>query len=90
MAQIQVKQQAIEAQQQADAAKLQQMMAQHADETQIELLKQHQEAAIAVRQQNLQAFIDQQQMILEAHKHAAQLDSQQKIAKMRPGGALDR
>jgi hypothetical protein len=89
MAQIQVKQQAIEAQQQADAAKLQQMMAQHADETQIELLKQHQEAAIAVRQQNLQAFIDQQQMILEAHKHAAQLDSQQKIAKMRPGGKLD-
>jgi hypothetical protein len=90
MAQVQVKQQAIEAQQQADAAKLQQMMAQHADETQIELLKQHQEAAIAVRQQNLQAFIDQQQMILEAHKHAEQLDSQQKIAKMRPGGSLDK
>jgi hypothetical protein len=90
MAQVQVKQQAIEAQQQADAAKLQQMMAQHADETQIELLKQHQEAALAVRQQNLQAFIDQQQMILEAHKHAAQLDSQQKIAKMRPGGSLDK
>jgi hypothetical protein len=90
MMQVQVKQQAIEAQQQADAAKLQQMMAQHADETQIELLKQHQEAAIAVRQQNLQAFIDQQQMILEAHKHAAQLDSQQKIAKMRPGGSLDK
>jgi hypothetical protein len=32
--------------------------------------------------------IDQQQMMLEAHKHAAQLDSQQKIAKMRPGGSL--
>ena len=90
MAQVQVKQQAIEAQQQADAAKLQQMMAQHADQTQIELLKQHQEAAIAVRQQNLQAFIDQQQMVLDAHKHAAQLDSQQKIAKMRPGGSLDK
>jgi hypothetical protein len=90
MAQVQVKQQAIEAQQQADQAKLQQMMAQHADEAQIEILRQHQEAALAVRQQNLQAFIDQQQMILDAHKHAAQLDTQQKIAKMRPGGALDK
>jgi hypothetical protein len=90
MAQVQVKQQAIEAQQQADAMKLQQMQAQHADETQIEVMRQHQEAALAVRQQNLQAFIDQQQMILDAHKHAAQLDSQQRIAKMRPGGSLSK
>jgi len=89
MAQVQVRQQAIEAQKQADAEKLQQMMAQHADETQLELLRQHQEASIAVREQNLQAFIDQQQMILEAHKHAATLDNQAKIAKMRPGGKLD-
>ena len=68
----------------------QQMMAQHADETQLELLRQHQEASLAVREQNLQAFIDQQQMILDAHKHATQLDNQQKIAKMRPGGKLDK
>lgn len=88
MAQVQAKQQAIEAQQQADAAKLQQMAAQHQDETQIELLRQHQEAALAVRQQNLQSWLDQQQMILEAHKHAATLDNQNRIAKMRPGGSL--
>lgn len=88
MAQVQVKQQAIEAQKEADAAKLQQMMAQHANETQLEVMRQHQEAALAVRQQDLQSFIDQQQMILEAHKHATALDNQQRIAKMRPGGSL--
>lgn len=90
MAQVQVKQQAIEAQKEADAQKLQQMASQHADEAQLEIMRQHQEAALAVREQNLQAFIDQQQMMLEAHKHAAQLDSQQKIAKMRPGGSLSK
>ena len=90
MMQVQVKQQAIEAQKQADAMKLQQAMAQHVDEAHLEIMRQNMEAQIAERQQNLQAFIDQQQMILEAHKHAAQLDTQQKIAKMRPGGALDK
>jgi hypothetical protein len=64
------------------------MAQQHADQTQLEIMRQHQEAAIAVREQNLQTWLDHQQMILEAHKHAAQLDSQQKIAKMRPGGSL--
>ena len=88
--QVQVKQQAIEAQQQADAAKLQQAMAQHATEAQLEAMRQQQEASLAVRQQNLQAFIDQQQMLLDAHKHAASLDNQQRIAKMRPGGKLDK
>jgi hypothetical protein len=48
------------------------------------------EAALEIRQQNIQAFIDQQQMILEAHKHATQMDNQQKIAKMRPGGKLNK
>lgn len=89
MAQVQVKQQAIEAQQQADAAKLQQMMAEHQDQAHIELIKQQQESALAIRQQNLQAFIDQQQMMLEAHKHIATLANQAHIAKMRPGGRLD-
>jgi hypothetical protein len=89
MMQVQVKQQAIEAQKQADAMKLQQMEQQRVGEAQLEMMRQHMEAAIAVREQNLQAFIDQQQMVLEAHKHAAQLDSQQKIAKMRPGGKLN-
>jgi hypothetical protein len=90
MAQVQVKQQAIEAQRQADAAKLQQMQEQHVNEAQLEIMRQHMEAALAVREQNLQAFIDQQQMLLEAHKHAQQMDNQQKIAKMRPGGKLDK
>ena len=90
MAQVQVKQQAIEAQKQADAAKLQQAMQQHVDEAHLEIMRQNMEAQIAEREQNLQTFIAQQQMTLEAHKHAAQLDSQQKIAKMRPGGKLDK
>lgn len=88
--QVQVKQQAIEAQQQTDAAKLQQAIEQHANESQLEAMRQQMEASLAVRQQNLQAFIDQQQMLLDAHKHAAQMDSQQRIAKMRPGGKLDK
>jgi hypothetical protein len=88
MAQVQVKQQAIEAQRDADAQKIQQMAAQHADQAQLEILRQHQEAAIAVREQDLQAWLDQQQMILEAHKHAASEDTKQRIAKMRPGGSL--
>jgi hypothetical protein len=90
MMQVQVKQQAIEAQREANATKIQQMQAQHVDETQLELRRQQMEAALEQQQQHLQFFIDQQQMILEAHKHAAQLDSQQKIAKMRPGGSLDK
>jgi hypothetical protein len=90
MMQVQVKQQAIEAQREANAMKIQQMQAQHVDEAQLELRRQQMEAALEQQQQHLQFFIDQQQMILEAHKHAAQLDSQQKIAKMRPGGSLDK
>jgi hypothetical protein len=90
MAQVQVKQHAIEAQKEADAAKIQQMIAQHVSEAQIESARQQMEAALEIRQQNIQAFIDQQQMILEAHKHATQMDNQQKIAKMRPGGKLNK
>jgi hypothetical protein len=90
MAQVQVKQQAIEAQKEADAAKIQQMIAQHVSEAQIESARQQMEAALEIRQQNIQAFIDQQQMILDAHKHATQMDNQQKIAKMRPGGKLNK
>jgi hypothetical protein len=90
MAQVQVKQQAIEAQREADQMKLQQMAAQHADEAQLEIMRQHQEAALALREQNLQTWLDHQQMLLEAAKHSAQLDNQAKIAKMRPGGALNR
>jgi hypothetical protein len=90
MMQVQVKQQQIEQQRQDNDAKLQQMMAQHVNEAQLEIARQHMEAALEVRQQDLQSWIDQQQMILDAHKHAAQLDNQAKIAKMRPGGALDK
>ena len=90
MMQVQVKQQAIEAQREANAMKLQQAQAQHMDEAHLEIMRQNMEAQLAVRQQDLQAFIDAQEMRLEAAKHAAQLDNQAKIAKMRPGGALDK
>jgi hypothetical protein len=66
------------------------MAAQHADEAQLEIMRQHQEAALALREQNLQTWLDHQQMLLEAAKHSAQLDNQAKIAKMRPGGKLNK
>lgn len=90
MAQVQVKQQQVEQQAQADQQKIQLAAAQHVDQMHLQAMKDQAESALALRQQNLQAWIDQQQMKLEAEKHAATLDNQQKIAKLRPGGKLDK
>jgi hypothetical protein len=90
MAQVQVKQAALEQQAQMDQQKIQLMAQQHVDSAQLEEAKMNAQSALALRQQNLQAWIDKQQMELEASKHAATLDTQQKIAKMRPGGALNK
>jgi hypothetical protein len=87
--QVQLKQQQIAQQAQDNQAKLQLMAQKHASDAQIEQAKAQMESDLALRQQNLQAWLDQQQMVLDAHKHAATLDSQAKIQKLRNGGRLD-
>jgi hypothetical protein len=87
-AQVQQKQLQIELQQQSDQAKIQAMIQKHASDAQIEQAKAEMESQLAIRQQDLETFLQQQQMVIDAHKHAATLDNQARIAKMRPGGSL--
>jgi hypothetical protein len=89
MAQVQLKQSQIEEQAQANQSKLELMAAQHASTAQIQAAKDTMEAQIAIRQQDLQGWLDLHQMQLEAAKHAATISSNERIAKMRPGGRLD-
>jgi hypothetical protein len=87
-AELQMKQQQLQQQAQEGQAKLQLMAQKHASDAEIAQAKAQLESQLAVRQQDIQAWLNQQEMALEAHKHAAQLDNQAKIAKMRPGGSL--
>jgi hypothetical protein len=89
-AEMQLKQQQIMQQQQDNQAKLQLMAQKHESDANIAAAKAHMEADLAVRQQNLQAWLDQQQMALDAHKHASEQDTKVRVAKMKPGGALDK
>jgi hypothetical protein len=89
MAQVQMKQQQIVQAQQEGQAKLQLLAAKHASDAEIAQAKAEMESQLAVRQQDLETWLNHQQMIIEAHKHAATLDNQARIAKMRPGGRLD-
>jgi hypothetical protein len=66
------------------------MAQKHASDAEIAQAKAQLESQLAVRQQDIQAWLNQQEMALEAHKHAARLDNQAKIAKMKPGGALNK
>jgi hypothetical protein len=90
MAQLQVKQQQAQTQAEFGQQKLQIDAAKHVSEAQLQGEKMQMEGEIALRQQNMQGWLDVQQMKLEAAKHATQLDNQAKIAKMRPGGKLDK
>jgi hypothetical protein len=56
----------------------------------IQAARDHMEAALEVRRQAVETWLAEQQMKLDAAKHAATLDNQSKIAKMRPGGKLDK
>jgi hypothetical protein len=89
-AQVQAKQQQIMLQQQSDQAKIEAMIQKHASDVQIEQAKAEMESQLAVRQQDLQAFLEQQQMVIDAHKHAAEQDAKVQIAKLRPGGAINK
>jgi hypothetical protein len=90
MAQVQVKQQEMQMRGAMDQQKLQLEAAKGEGQLQLQAQNAHAQAEIALRQQNLQGWLDTQQMKLEAAKHAATIDSSEKIAKMRPGGALDK
>jgi hypothetical protein len=87
-AQVQAKQQQIMLQQQSDQAKIEAMVAKHASDAQIAQAKDEMESQLAIRQQDLQAFLEQQQMVIDAHKHATEQDTKVQIAKLRPGGSL--
>jgi hypothetical protein len=92
---LQIKQQQLQQAQQEGQAKLALMAQQHATDVQIEQYRAQMEADLAVRQQNLQAWVDAHQMALDAHKHAAEMkqkdaESKAKISQMRKGGALNK
>ncbi len=89
-AELQMKQQQLQQQAQEGQAKLQLMAQKHASDAEIAQAKAQMEAELATRQQDIQAWLSQHEMALEADKHAATLDNQAKIAKMKPGGALNK
>ena len=93
-AEIQIKQQQLESQKQEGLMKIQLMAAQHASDAQIAQAKADREAQLAVRQQNLDAWVAAHEMALEAQKHATdamhkEAESKSKISKMSKGGKLD-
>jgi len=88
-----IKQQQLQQAQQEGQAKLSLMAQQHATDAQMEQYRAQMEADLAIRQQNLQAWVDAHQMALDAHKHAAEMkhkdaESKAKISKLRSGGSL--
>lgn len=92
---LQIKQQQLQQAQQEGQIKLQLMAQQHASDAQIAQARAQMEAELAIRQQNLQAWIDAHQMAMDAHKHAAEMkmrddESRAKIKTMRSGGALNK
>jgi hypothetical protein len=70
---LQIKQQQLQQAQQEGQIKLQLMAQQHASDAQIQQARAQLEAELAVRQQNLQAWVDAHQMAMDAHKHAAEM-----------------
>jgi hypothetical protein len=89
-AELQMKQQDLQAKQQEGQMKLQLMAQKHASDAEIAQAKAQIETDLAVRQQDIDAWLQRNEMALEAQKHSATLDNQAKIAKLRPGGALNK
>jgi hypothetical protein len=89
-AQVQQKQAAVELAQQEGQQKLALMAAKHQSDAEIATARAQMESDLAVRQQNLQAWLDAQELVLNAHKHAAEQDSKVQIAKFRQGGAINK
>jgi hypothetical protein len=87
---LMLKQQELAQQDQHNQAQLQLMASKQMSDASIQAAKDHMEAALELRRQAVEKWLAEQQMALDAHKHATQLESQQKIAKMRPGGKLDK
>lgn len=88
-AELQLKQQQLQQAQQEGQAKIQLMAMKHASDAQIAQERAHLEADLALRQQNLQVWLDAHEMVLDAHKHHAEMQNQAKISKMRNGGSLN-
>jgi hypothetical protein len=87
---LMLKQQELSQQQQHNQAQLQLMASKQMSDASIQAARDHMEAALEVRRQAVETWLAEQQMKLDAAKHAATLDNQSKIAKMRPGGKLDK
>ena len=94
-AELQVKQQEMEQKRVEGEQQLQMMAAKHAGEAQIEAFRAQHEAELAVRQQNIDAWLQAREMVLQAHAHAAEQkradnESKAKISSLRRGGALNK
>jgi hypothetical protein len=92
---LQLKQQQLQQAQQEGQAKLALMAQQHASENQIAHARADMEANLALRQQNLNAWLEAHQMALDAHKqhHEMQMAANENAAKvksLRRGGALNK
>lgn len=94
-AELRLKQQQLEQEQQEAQAKLALMAQQHADQAHIASARAEFEAQLAVRQQNLQAWLDAHQMALDAVKQHHEMtlaanENSARIKKLRQGGRLDK
>lgn len=94
-AELQLKQQQLQQAQQEMQSKLALMAQKHESDANIAAARAQMEADLAIRQQNLQAWLDAHAMALEASKHAAEqkradAESQAKVKKLRSGGALNK
>jgi peptidyl-tRNA hydrolase len=88
--QLMLKQQELAQQQQHNQDQLRLMASKQMSDASIQAAKDHMEAALELQRQAIEKWLAEQQMKLDAAKHAATLDNQSKIAKMRPGGKLDK
>jgi hypothetical protein len=92
---LQMKQQQLQQAQQEGQAKLALMAQKHESDEAIANARAQMEADLATRQQNLQAWLDAHQMVMDAHQQAheqrlAESENQAKIKKLRQGGQLNK
>jgi hypothetical protein len=92
---LQLKQQQLMAQQQADQAKLALMAQKGASDAQIAQARMESESQLALRQQNIDAFLQAHEMALEAHKQAHDMKlaanaNDAKVKSLRRGGKLNK
>jgi hypothetical protein len=94
-AELQLKQQQLMQAQQDSQAKIALMAQKGASDAQIAQARMESETQLALRQQNIDAFLQAHEMAIEAHRHAAEqrraeAESKAKVTSLRKGGKLNK